>query len=186
MGHSTNLALSYFFKKLLLIALLLGGILMKNSLAQEAPGCLFCKIAQKKEKTYIIWESDTHLAFLSIFPNTPGVTVVIPKKHYDSYAFDLSDEVLTDLILTTKKVAKILDKKLETVSRTAMVFEGFGINHVHAKLYPMHGTKDLKEWKPIKSSVRKYFGSYEGYISSHDGERATDVNLEAIRKKIID
>lgn len=159
---------------------------MENSSAQKELDCLFCKIVQKKERAYIVWESDTHLAFLSIFPNTMGVTVVIPKKHYDSYAFELSDEALTDLVLATKKVANILDKKLDTISRTALVFEGFGVNHVHAKLYPLHGTGNLREWKPIKSSLRKYFDSYEGYISSHDGERATDASLEDVQKKITD
>ena len=125
------------------------------------------------------------MAFLSIFPNTPGVTVVIPKRHFESYVFDLNDQYLIELVLAAKTVAKLLDNKLETVSRTAAVFEGFGVNHVHVKLYPMHGTGDLAEWRPIKSSVDKYFDSYEGYISSHDGPRATDESLMLMQKLIL-
>jgi diadenosine tetraphosphate (Ap4A) HIT family hydrolase len=50
---------------------------------------------------------------------------VIPKTHYSSYIFDLPDEVLSELLIATKKVAKMLDLKLEDVGRTALVFEGF-------------------------------------------------------------
>jgi histidine triad (HIT) family protein len=61
-----------------------------------------------------------------------------------------------------------LDLKLKDVGRTAVVFEGFGVDHVHAKLFPLHGTSNMKKWKPIKSNVDKFFDKYEGYVSSHD------------------
>ncbi len=65
-----------------------------------------------------------------------------------------------------------------------MVFEGFGVDHVHAKLFPMHGTGNMKKWKKLSSSVDKYFEKYEGYISSHDYKRADDKDLEELAKKI--
>jgi len=124
---------------------------------KNMPDCIFCQIVKNESPSFKIWEDEKHLAFLTIFPNTEGVTVVIPKAHYSSYAFDLPDEVLTDLILATKKVAKLLDSKLEDVGRTAMVFEGYGVDHIHAKLYPMHRTADMGEWRPIESKIDKYF-----------------------------
>ncbi len=120
---------------------------------------------------------------MSIFPNTEGFSVVITKEHHDSYAFDLPDNVLADLVLATKQVAKLLDEKLGDVGRTGMIFEGFGVNHVHSKLFPMHGTKS-DEWKQRVSKVDKFFENYEGYISSHDYKRADDSWLEKIAKKI--
>jgi diadenosine tetraphosphate (Ap4A) HIT family hydrolase len=146
--------------------------------------CIFCKIVVGEAPSYKVWEDAEYLAFLSIFPNTEGTTVVIPKKHYSSYPFDLPDEILIGLMLATKKVAKLLDAKLDDVGRTAMVFEGFGVDHVHAKLFPMHGTKDMKEWRPIESKVDKYFEKYEGYISSHDYQRADDGELKKLAEKI--
>jgi diadenosine tetraphosphate (Ap4A) HIT family hydrolase len=145
--------------------------------------CIFCKIVAGVLPASKIWESETHLAFLSIFPNTEGFSVVIPKAHYPSYAFDLPDAVLADLMSATKKVGKLLDKKLEDVGRTGMIFEGFGVDHVHAKLFPMHGTK-MANWKPSESRIDKYFEKYEGYISSHDYKRADDEKLAALAKKI--
>jgi len=145
--------------------------------------CIFCKIVKGEAPCHKIWEDEKHLAFLSIFPNTEGFSVVITKQHYPSYAFDLDDEVLKDLVIAAKKVAKVIDAKLEDVGRTGMIFEGFGVDHLHAKLFPMHGTKQEK-WELIKSKVDKYFEKYEGYISSHDYKRADDKKLTELAKKI--
>ena len=87
------------------------------------------------------------------------------------------------MVEAARSTAKLLDAKLDDVGRTGMIFEGFGIDHVHAKLFPMHGTK-MAEWKPIESKVDKYFEKYEGYISSHDYKRADDDKLEELAKKI--
>jgi diadenosine tetraphosphate (Ap4A) HIT family hydrolase len=146
-------------------------------------GCIFCKIAKGEAPAHIIWEDDKHLAFLSIFPNTEGFSVVITKEHYPSYAFDLPEEVLVGLVKAAKKVAKLLDEKLEDVGRTGMIFEGFGVDHIHAKLFPMHGTK-VSEWKPVKSNVKKYFKKYEGYISSHDFKREDNERLAELAERI--
>lgn len=146
--------------------------------------CIFCKIVKGEIPTEIIWEDDKHVAFLSIFPNTPGFTVVITKEHYPSYAFEVDDKVLSGLVLATKKVAKILDKTFEDVGRTGMFFEGFGVDHLHSKLSPMHGTANMDEWKPIERKSREYFEKYPGYLSSHDAERVDDKKLAAIAAKI--
>jgi histidine triad (HIT) family protein len=146
--------------------------------------CIFCGIAGGSVPSHKVWEDERHIAFLSIFPNTEGITVVIPKEHYSSYAFSLSNEVLTELILATKQVARLLDIALTDVGKTAMVFEGFGVDHVHAKLFPMHGTKDIKRWRPIESSLETYFTTYPGYISSHDSKRMPDEELAVVAEKI--
>lgn len=146
--------------------------------------CIFCKIVSGEAPSHKIWEDEKHLAFLSIFPNTEGFSVVITKEHNPSYAFENEDEVLTGLVLATKRVAKLIDSKLDDVGRTGMFLEGFGVDHLHAKLFPMHGTEKIKEWKPIKSNVDKFFSEYEGYMSSHDWKRADDNKLAEIAKKI--
>ncbi|MBI5765702.1 HIT family protein [Candidatus Falkowbacteria bacterium] len=145
--------------------------------------CIFCRIVKGEIPSHKIWEDEKHLAFLTIFPNTEGFSVVIPKNHYSSYAFDLPNNVLSDLVIAAKKVGELLDEKLDDVGRTGMIFEGFGVDHVHAKLFPMHGTK-IDRWEAIHSSVDKYFDKYEGYISSHDYKRADDEKLAALAKKI--
>lgn len=145
--------------------------------------CLFCKIAKGEIPCHKIWEDEKHMAFLSIFPNTEAFSVVITKDHQASYIFGLEDDILAGLVLAAKKVASILDSKLEDVGRTGLIGEGYGIDHAHLKLFPMHGT-NFPNWKPIESSVDKYFDKYEGYISSHDYKRADDKKLSDLAKKL--
>ena len=91
---------------------------------------------------------------------------------------------MSDLVIASKKVAKLIDSKLEDVGRTGMIFEGFGVDHVHSKLFPMHNTADMSKWKEIKSNVNKFFTKYEGYISSHDFKREDEKKLKKLAKKI--
>ena len=73
---------------------------------------------------------------------------------------------------------------LPTVGRVGLIFEGFGVDHLHAKLAPMHGTQTDGGWNQITSTHRKTFDHYEGYISSHDGPRASPNTLEAVHRQI--
>jgi diadenosine tetraphosphate (Ap4A) HIT family hydrolase len=148
--------------------------------------CIFCKIVAGKVPSHKIWEDDKNLAILSIFPNTPGFSVVLTKEHKPSYAFANDDAALTSLILASKKVARILDAAFNDVGRTGLIFEGFGVDHFHAKLYPMHGTADMKNWKPVESGskMKVFFEKYPGYLSSHDSLRADDGELEKLAEKI--
>ena len=145
--------------------------------------CIFCAIVEGRAPCHKIWEDEEHLAFLSIFPNTEGFSVVVTKKHYPSYAFDLPDDVLNGLVLAAKKVGRLIDSKYQDVGRTGLIFEGFGVDHVHAKLFPMHGTKTEK-WELHASDINTYFEKYGGYISSNNGPRADDKKLAEIAEKI--
>lgn len=146
--------------------------------------CLYCKIAKGKTPCHKIWENEEFLAFLSIFPNTAGFTILITKEHYPAYAFDLPDDVLSNLILSAKYVGRLLDTKLDDVERTGLILEATNVDHAHVKLIPMHGTKNIHKWKAAPAFLDKYFKKYEGYLSSHDGARAKDKELEKIAKKI--
>ncbi len=95
--------------------------------------CIFCKISAGEIPSYKIWENDKFFAILDIFPNTKGMTLIIPKEHYDSYAFNMPDDVYSEFMLAAKEVGRMLDEKLN-VQRTALVMEGMGVNHAHLKL----------------------------------------------------
>ncbi|MGH8906705.1 MAG: HIT family protein [Egibacteraceae bacterium] len=146
--------------------------------------CLFCMIARGAAPSHKVWEDPEHLAFLSIYPNTLGVTVVITKEHYGSYVADLPEKTSAGLFKAACEVAHLLDSQLEDVGRTGIVFEGFGVDHAHAKLFPMHGTGDIPVWRPIRSRVDKFFDQYEGYLSSHDYRKAHDGDLARLARRL--
>ena len=143
--------------------------------------CLFCKIAKGELPCHKVYEDNEYLAFLDIFPNTDGMTLVIPKQHYASYAFKMDDDSYSKLLLCAKRVASQLDKRLN-VKRTAMVMEGLGVDHAHIKLYPIYGLE--KEFEETWAKEKVFFDHYRGYISTQLGERADDAKLAAIAKKL--
>jgi histidine triad (HIT) family protein len=149
-------------------------------------GCVFCAIVAGTAPAHIVWEDDEHLAFLSIFPNTPGVTVVIPRQHHPSYVAALPADVAGRLHTAAIGVARLLDDALGDVARTAIIYEGYGVDHVHAKLYPLHGTagNDGERWQPVHSKITTYFDRYQGYVSSHDSDRAPDDELAKLATTI--
>ena len=149
---------------------------------QQQSDCLFCKIADKVLPAHHIFENKEHIAFLTPFPNTPGFSVVMPKKHHPSYGFAAPENILLELIKTAKEVAILIDKHL-SVKRTGLIMEGYGIDHLHAKLFPMHGIPD-GAWKPILSEDKTFHNRYTGMIASNDGPRMSDAELSRIATKI--
>jgi len=143
--------------------------------------CVFCKIVKGEIPCHKIWEDKKHLAFLDINPNTEGMALVIPKEHFDSDVFELSDYNLRKLFVVTKQVVKILEKRLK-VKRVAMVCEGMGIDHLHVKLYPMHGLKN--KFQEIWGGKIKYFQKYPGYVTTELGPKKTKRELAKTAKKI--
>jgi histidine triad (HIT) family protein len=142
---------------------------------------LFDDIIDGTLPSWKVWEDAKYLAFLTPFPNTPGLTVVIPKANPGDYLFNLDPETCHGLIDAAAKVAKILEKAFE-VPRVAMVFEGTGVAHVHAKLYPLHG--DLGNATGVWSKHQEFYPQYVGYLSTTEGPRMTDDDLTALQEKI--
>lgn len=121
--------------------------------------CIFCKIVKGEIPSEKVMEDNNHLAILSITPVYEGMTIVLTKKHFDSYAYQtMLDTELADLHVFTKKVALLLDEKLSS-ERCIQVMEGLDVNHVHIKLFP------------------KYKGVYKANV-----ERELPLSIEELKK----
>lgn len=142
---------------------------------------LFEKIVDNEIPSFKVWEDDNYLAFLTPFPSTPGLTLVIPKKNVSDYLFDMDDAAVAGLLGAAKKVAKLLERALD-VKRVALVFEGTGVAHVHAKLYPLHG--ELGGQTNVWSHHQEFYPEYIGYLSTTEGPRMSDEQLKEIQDKI--
>lgn len=143
--------------------------------------CIFCKIAKGEIPCAKVWEDDDFLAFLDIRPVTKGMTLVIPKKHHGSYIFNENDSDISGIMKAGRTVSKMLEKAFN-VTRVALVAEGAGVNHLHIKLYPLHGfTEDFKMDNPKESL---YFDNYEGYVSTQLGPQRNSEELSEIAEYI--
>ena len=146
-------------------------------------GCLFCRIIEGREKAWKVYETTSHLTFLTPFPNTSGFTVLIPKEHISSDVFAMDSEQYSALFLATREVAGLLEKAFGC-KRVGLIAEGMAIDHAHVKLVPMHGIPG-GPWEPILSDAHKFNEHYQGYLSSADGPRMSDIELLKIQERIL-
>ncbi|KAJ2741034.1 hypothetical protein GGI20_005462 [Coemansia sp. BCRC 34301] len=138
--------------------------------------CIFCQIVAGAAPSHRLLEDEHHVAFLSIFPNTPGFTVVIPKAHMDADVLALDDSAYSDLLLFAKRVDKVLRRGLN-VDRCALVIEGLMVPHAHVKLIPLHG---LDGRTTVLSEGTAFTDTYAGYVTSMEGPRMPDRQLADI------
>jgi len=143
--------------------------------------CIFCKIVKGEIESAKFWEDRDFMAILDINPNTKGMALILSKKHYDSYVFDMPEEEYKKFFIAAKKVVNILEKGLG-MQRIALVMEGMGINHAHIKLYPLHGVNE--KFKEMWASEKVFFDKYEGYISTQLGPKADKKELRKLAEKL--
>ena len=146
---------------------------------------IFSRIVKGELSHYRLWEDDQHVAFLTPFANTPGITVLVPRTQLSSdiLAFDNHDFV--KLMLAAKKVEGVLTKALG-VMRCGMICEGFEIDYPQVKLIPINEDQHAsRSWFESDTSARGEFQStYPGFVTSLDGEAAVD--LTGLRAKALE
>lgn len=132
---------------------------------------VFTKISKKELPAYILEENEDFMAFLDINPSIHGQTLVIPKEWKDSNIFHNSDDDIAKLLSYARKVALKLEQIIGA-ERCMVVFEGYGVPHLHARLYPVknfeeansldiHKTSPLGEFE-ANEILKKYKESEEG------------------------
>lgn len=97
--------------------------------------CLFCKIAQRKIPSKIVFEDDAVVVFEDIAPQAPVHVLVIPKKHI-STSLDLTDAdnpLIGHMLMTAAKVARdrgIAERGFRLVMNTNPE-SGQSVFHIH-------------------------------------------------------
>ena len=96
--------------------------------------CLFCSIIKKEKPSYTIYEDDSVVAFLDIFPHAPAHTVVVPRRHMPTI-LDMQESELQPFWSGVERVLHLLKKYIESDNATLRTPEGssvgftIGINH---------------------------------------------------------
>ncbi len=107
---------------------------------------IFSKIIAGEIPCHKLAEDDRFLAFLDIMPLAKGHTLVIPKIEID-YIFDIDDELLGDLMVFAKKVAKKLESKV-VCERIGVAVIGLEVPHAHIHLVPINNVSDINFERP--------------------------------------
>lgn len=121
------------------------------------------------------------MAFLTPFPNSPGFTVLVPRRPLTSDIFRLEKEDYERLVLAARRVSQLLEEGLSS-SGVGLIFEGFEIDYAHAKLIPLlsSGEGDDK----TKPRPPQFYPTYPGYVTSEDGPEASLESLKEVHTKI--
>lgn len=102
---------------------------------------IFTKIINKEIPAFIIDENEQFIAFLDVFPLAKGHALVVPKVQVD-YIFDMEDQLLADLHIFSKKIAKAVEKSV-SCKRIGTAVIGLEVPHTHIHLIPINQIGDI-------------------------------------------
>jgi len=102
---------------------------------------LFSKIVAGEIPCHKVHESDKFLAFLDIMPLREGHVLVIPKIEVD-YIFDVEDDMLGEMMVFAKKVAKKIEQVFPC-NRIGVTVIGLEVPHAHIHLIPIDRLTDM-------------------------------------------
>lgn len=125
---------------------------------------IFTSIVNGEIPCYKIAETETCLAFLDINPLTKGHTLVIPKIEID-YFYDLDDELLSDVMTFSKKVAKAIQKVIPC-QRVGVSVIGLEVPHAHVHLIPFYKMSELSFSNPKMKFSHEEFTAIASSISA--------------------
>lgn len=134
---------------------------------------IFTKIIKGEIPSYKVAEDDKFYAFLDINPLKKGHTLVIPKlpEPEADYIFDLDDELLGEMMVFAKMVAKGI-KEATGCKRVGLAVLGMEVNHVHIHLVPLDKEKDM-----IFTNPKLELGAEEMCKIANSIAEAIDKNL---------
>ena len=102
---------------------------------------LFSKIIAGDIPCAKLYEDDHFFSFLDIRPIKRGHALVIPKQEID-YIFDVPDELLQQMLVVAKPIAKAIEAHVPC-QRIGMMVAGLEVPHCHIHLVPINGVGDL-------------------------------------------
>lgn len=121
---------------------------------------IFTKIINGEIPCHKIAEDERYFAFLDINPLKEGHTLVVTKKEVD-YFFDLDDDLLSGLMIFSKKVAAAIESVIPC-NRIAVAVVGLEVPHVHVHLIPMDTMADINFRNPkLKFSPEEFYETAE-------------------------
>lgn len=107
---------------------------------------IFSRIIAGEIPSYKIAENDKFFAFLDVSPRVKGHTLVVPKKEID-YFFDIEDELLAEMMVFAKRIAKAIETAIPC-KRIGVMVLGLEVPHAHIHLLPIQSEKDMNLSNP--------------------------------------
>ena len=122
--------------------------------------CLFCNIINKNASSFKVYEDDSYIAFLDIYPKGLGHTLILPKKHSNDLIQE-DNKTLEGLGPIIKKISNAIDKALKPngiiIRSNIRKAAGQVIFHTHVHILPVYDNKrDIVITQEIANKINKY------------------------------
>lgn len=104
-------------------------------------GCLFCQIARGERPAHTVYEGEGVVAFLDIYPCTPGHTLVIPREHSATLNEMLPEDagrLLQAAALVATKVQGAMGAAGFNLGVNSGKAAGQEVFHVHVHIIPRY------------------------------------------------
>lgn len=123
--------------------------------------CIFCKIINGDIPSYKVYEDDLVYAFLDINPDSPGHTLIIPKKHYQDLV-SIDNETLLHIFDVARILKKKLEGKLNIDGLTLIQNNGDvqEVKHFHLHLKPYYNNKIDMDIEDVYKKIMEWFYEY--------------------------
>lgn len=118
--------------------------------------CVFCRIVAGEVPAYVVVGDDRTVAFLDRGPATEGHTLVLPRSHAADL-WDISDEDAAAVMVMTKRVAHLLERRLApdglTVIQSNRPAAWQDVFHFHVHVIPRwRDDRLVPPWQPMRPS----------------------------------
>ncbi len=133
---------------------------------------IFSKILRGEMPAVKVYEDEVALAFMDVFPQVEGHTLVIPKDVEARNLLDMPEDRLGDYILRVQKVARAVEAGLKPDGLRVVQFNGAPagqtVFHLHFHIMPVWegvkvgahssgGMKSAAELEPVAAKIRAGF-----------------------------
>ena len=102
---------------------------------------VFCKIIDGEIPSTKVYEDDDVIAILDVSPVSKGHTLVMPKKHYDSY-LSCPQEIMHKVFDVAQRIGQaevqVLGAKGINILTNAGEMAGQSVNHFHVHVIPRY------------------------------------------------
>ncbi|MGH8352903.1 MAG: HIT family protein [Pseudomonas sp.] len=111
------------------------------------PQNIFAQIIRGAAPCYKLYEDDEVLAFLDLFPQSLGHTLVIPKRAAARNILDIDADNLCQLMRVTQRLAQVLVDELRPDGVQVAQFNGAPagqtVFHIHMHIVPRYAGQGL-------------------------------------------
>ncbi len=108
---------------------------------------IFAQIIRGDAPCYKLYEDEDVLAFLDVFPQSFGHTLVIPKRSAARNILEVDTEALAKVIAVVQKLARVIVEELEPAGVQIAQFNGAPagqtVFHIHMHIVPRYAGEGL-------------------------------------------